>query len=315
MIRRSSSITPFDPVESRIGDRPDDRARLFSYYFASLLTGVCIFAIPLKDLLMMSLHSELYSYIPLIFLTSGYLLTSGRKEIFQNPAYSTGYGVLVLILSLGAGVVGLRSAVFLGPNDYLCVMAFSFWLFLVGTFILCFGMRTFTRAIFPLALLLFTIPMPALLLDKIVSSLQAASFASTSLIFHSLGFFPLEEGSVFKFPELAIEVARQCSGIRSSTALVILSLLSGNLFLRSSLNRFLLVIFSIFIAIFKNGVRIAALALGTIYIDPRIISGPIHEAGGIPVFMLGFAMLSTVVVVMRKLEKRTEKRQASPTTA
>jgi hypothetical protein len=27
----------------------------------------------------MSLHSELYSYIPLIFVTSCYLLVSGRK--------------------------------------------------------------------------------------------------------------------------------------------------------------------------------------------------------------------------------------------
>src|SRR5208283_5463536 len=137
------------------------------------------------------------------------------------PAWSFGYGASVLVLSLAAGVAGLKYAALLGPNDGLCVMAFSFWLFLIGTFMLFFGMRTFMKAIFPLALLLLTIPFPSLLLDKIVSFLQAASFTMTGLIFNVLGFFPLEQGFAFEFPGQTIEVARQCSGIHSSIALVI----------------------------------------------------------------------------------------------
>jgi exosortase len=280
------------------------RVRRFAYYFASLFIGICIFALPLKDLIAMSLHSELYSYIPLIFVTSCYLLVSGRKEIFGSPAWSFGYGASVLILSLAAGVAGRKYAALLGANDELCVMGFSFWLFLMGTFILFFGTRTFKKAIFPLALLLFTIPFPALLLDKIVGFLQAASFTVTGLIFNALGFFPIQEGFAFKFPELAIEVARECSGIRSSVALVIMGLLCGHLFLRSSLNRILLVVFAVMIAIFKNGVRIVGLTLGTIYVDPRILNSPLHRAGGIPVFIFAFALLSIVVLVMRRLEKR-----------
>ena len=176
------------------------RARRFAYYFASLFLGICIFALPLKDLIAMSLQSELYSYIPLIFVVSCYLLASGRKEIFDNPAWSFGYGPPVLILSLAAGVAGLKYAVLLGPNDGLCVMAFSFWLFLMGTFILFFGTRTLMKAIFPLALLLLTIPFPGLLLDKIVTFLQATSFTATGLIFNVLGFFPLEQGFRIQVP-------------------------------------------------------------------------------------------------------------------
>ena len=113
---------------------------------------------------------------------------------------------------------------------------------------------------------------------------------------------------MFKFPEITVEVARQCSGIRSSMALVILSLLCGHLFLRSSLNRILLVIFAVLIAIFKNGVRIVGLTLGAIYVDPRIMSGPVHRTAGVPVFILAFALLSIVVLVMNRLEKRTQKK-------
>jgi len=280
------------------------QARRFAYFFATVFVGICAFSVPLKALIIMSLQSELYSYIPLIFVVSCYLLAGGRKKIFDKPALSFGYGAVLLVLSLAAGVAGLKSAALLGANDGLCVMAFSFWLFLTGTFMLFFGTHTFKKAIFPLLLLLLTIPFPGLLLDKIVCFLQGASFTMTGLIFNVLGFFPLEQGFAFKFPEGTIEVATQCSGIRGSMALVILGLLCGHLFLRSNLNRILLVVFAVLIAIFKNGVRIAGLTLGGLYVDPRIMAGPLHKSGGILVFMLGFALLSVVVMGMRKLEKR-----------
>ena len=282
----------------------DRRARRFAYYFAAVFLGSCAFYVPLKALIAMSLQSELYSYIPLIFVVSCYLLASGRKKIFDKPALSFGYGAFLLIMCLAAGVAGLENGALLGANDWLCVMTFSFWLFLTGTFMLFFGTHTFIKAIFPLLLLLLTIPFPGLLLDKIVGFLQAASFTMTGLIFNALGYFPLAQGFAFKFPEGTIEVATQCSGIRSSMALIILSLLCGHLFLRSNLNRILLVIFAVLIAIFKNGVRIAGLTLGGLYVDPKILSGPLHRSGGILVFMLGFALLSVVIMVMKKLEKK-----------
>ncbi len=291
-------------VPPGINGRVNGRARRFAYYFASLFLGICIFASPLKDLIGLSLRSELYSYIPFVFAASCYVVARGRKEIFDNPAWSFGYGAFVLALSLAAGAAGLKYAALLGANDGLCVMGFSFWFFLMGTFILFFGARTFMKAIFPMALLLLTIPFPALLLDKIVGFLQTASFTVTGSIFNALGFFPLKEGFVFKFPEITIEVARQCSGIRSSMALVILGLLCGHFFLRSSLNRILLVVFAVLIAIFKNGVRIVGLTLGAIYVDPRILSSVLHKTGGVPVFILAFALLSIVILVMRRLEKR-----------
>ena len=90
-------------VVSRIKGHASDRARRFAYYFASLFLGICAFASPLKELIAMSLHSELYSYIPLIFATSCYFLVSGRKKIFDDPAWSFGYGALLLSFEPGCG--------------------------------------------------------------------------------------------------------------------------------------------------------------------------------------------------------------------
>ncbi len=313
MIRDNKSAAPLKIFSdgSEIGGRVNARSGRFACYFASLFLGIGIFAWPLKELITMSWHSELYSFIPLIFVTSGYLLASSRKEIFDEPAWCFSYGVLVLIFSAAAGVAGLEKAAVLEPNDYLCIITFSFWLFLIGTFILFFGRLTFKKAIFPLTILLFIIPFPELVLNKIVGLLQVASYSVTGWIFNGLGFFPLEQGFTFKFPEITVEVARQCSGIRSGISLIIVSILCGNLFLRSSLNRILLVIFSVPIAIFKNGVRIVGLTLSTIYVDHRVISSNFHRKGGYPVFILALSMLMAIVTLMRKLEKRRMKKEAS----
>ena len=190
--------------------------------------------------------------------------------------------------SLAVGLVGLKSASAFQLNDYLCVMMFSFWLFVLGSFVLFFGKLSLRKAIFPLGLLLFSIPFPNVVLDRIIDFLQITSFKLTASMFNALGFFPIVQGFQFKFPEITIEVARQCSGIRSCAALVILSLLCGHLFLHSKLNRVLLTILAVPIAIFKNGVRIVCLTLGAIYVDPRIMSGEVHGKGRIPRFCPGF---------------------------
>jgi exosortase len=292
------------PADSRFEAFSNGRRRWFAYYFASLLVGVCLFASPLKELLAMSMRSELYDYIPLMFAISGYLLIKERREIFGQVARSPGQGIPVLIVSLAAAGAGLRYGEVLRPEDYLCIMSFSFWLYLMGTFLLFFGPRAFAKATFPLGMLLFTVPLPALLLDKLVEVLQRGSYISASWIFHALGLAPLEHGFLFAFPQITIEVAKQCSGIHSCTALVIMALLCGRYYLRSRINRLLLAICAALIATFKNGVRIAALTLAAIYIDPHILETAWHRNGGIRIFGLGLGLLLLVLLAMRKLEKR-----------
>jgi exosortase len=294
------------PVASPSDALSNAGRRRFAYYLAALLIGLCLFALPLKDLLAMSIRSELYDYIPLMFPLSVYLLFKERGEIFENPGWSFIYGAPVLILSLAAGVAGLKYMAVLKPEDYLSIMSFSFWLFLMGTFLLFFGTRAFLRASFPLFMLLFTIPLPATVLDQAVELLRVGSYLTAKAIFHALGLVPIEHGFSFAFPEISIEVAKECSGIHSCTALVILALLCGRYYLRSKVNRFLLAICAALVATFKNGVRIAALTLAAIYIDPNILSTKWHRDGGVIIFGLGVGLLALILFAMIKLEKRTK---------
>ncbi|MGC8495152.1 MAG: exosortase/archaeosortase family protein [Syntrophobacteraceae bacterium] len=271
-------------------------------YFVALVVGIGLFFLPLKALFQMSFKSELYDYIPWMFPLCGYLLVSERRQIFTRTDWSLGWGAPVLLLSLAVGAAGLKLG--LGHEDYLCVLSFSFWLFLMGTFLLFFGPGAFRKASFPLFMLLFTVPLPARVLSETVGLLREGSYLSASWLFHLTGLVPIERGFSFTFPEISIEVARECSGIHACTAMVILALLSGRYFLRSKINRTLLAILAVPIATFKNGVRIYALTLAAIYIDPNILSTYWHRDGGVIIFSLGAGILVLVLLGMRKLEKR-----------
>jgi exosortase len=287
------------------GPHDGDRRR-FAYYFGALCMGTAIFFLPLRELIAMSLHSELYNFIPAIFLISAYLAASERKRIFSHTRYDFCYGTCVLVFSIAAGAAGLKYGGGISSEDYLCVMSFSFWLYLVGIFIIFFGVGALAEALFPLGLLLFAVPIPSIFRDKFTVLLQTGSYLVAGRIFHALGFFPGEQGFTFTFPEISIKVARECSGIHSCVVLVILSLLAGRFLLRSKLSRIILVASAVLIATIKNGARIVALTLAAIYVDPDILSTFWHRDGGFLIFGFAFAGLMLVVLLMRKLERRKQ---------
>ena len=76
----------------------------------------------------------------------------------------------------------------------------------------------------------------------------------------------------FALPALAIEVAEECSGIRSSLALLITGLLAGHMLLRTPWTRTALMAAIVPIAIMKNAVRIVVLTLRSTYVDRGFIT-------------------------------------------
>ena len=69
MMHENKGTTPLDvfPAVPLIEGHANNCSRRFTYYFASLFLGICAFSLPLKELIAMSLQSELYSHIPLMY--------------------------------------------------------------------------------------------------------------------------------------------------------------------------------------------------------------------------------------------------------
>ena len=100
------------------------------------------------------------------------------------------------------------------------------------------------------------IPIPTLVLDNIVLALQKGSSQVTYVLFKLLGVPVFMQAlSRFSLPGVEIEIAKECSGIRSSLALFITGILASHVFLRSGWRMIVLSLSMIPLAIFKNAVR------------------------------------------------------------
>ena len=265
--------------------------------------GAAFFFSPVVHLLRMSFHSELYSHIPLIPLISLFILFFRRKKILGDITWGWAGAVL-----LALGSIALLNANRIGGidnNDYLSMVMSGAVLWFIGSFVLAYGGKAFKEAMFPLLFLVFVIPIPEFILQPLLDLLLIGSAYSSELIFSLTGVPVYREGFLFALPGVTIQVAEQCSGIRSSIALIITSVLAGYLFLKSGWSRLILVLSFFPITVFKNGMRIVTLSLLASYVDMRFITGSwLHKSGGIPFFAMGLALMAPVLWVLMKTEER-----------
>ncbi|MCL5966419.1 MAG: exosortase [Deltaproteobacteria bacterium] len=262
---------------------------------------------PMKLLLRLSSGNELYSHIFLIPLVSAYLIYSGRGSIFKGGAIEFGPGGAVIAAGILLLLLGSGREAQLGRNDYLSLMVLAALVCWVGGFLLFFGIGAVRAAAFPLAFLLFMIPVPGLIMERFIALLQYCSAEISYLLLKLTGVPLYREGFVFQLPGLSVEVAKQCGGIRSSLSLLITGILASHLFLRTWRSKLILLLAILPITIFKNAVRIVTLTLLGAYVDKRILASDLHRSGGIPFFVVALTMLGVVLWLLRRGEQRGAK--------
>lgn len=289
------------------GDMP--RRTVFFAAFNALL--IALYMPELKAAFGAGLKSELYSHIMAVPAVSAYFLFGERKRIFSGPSYGYGAGLGLMITALCVHIFGANLGIARATNDFLSITAISAVLFWYGGFVFFYGAGSFAAARFPLYFLLFAIPLPEALMEWFIELLRAGSAGSAWAIL-SLSGMPVErDGFFFLLPGMSIEVASECSGIRSGIALVITSVIAGRLYLSSWAGRFALAAVSVPVAVFKNGVRIAVLTWLGFYVDEGVLQGPLHSRGGIPFFILALLMMAVIVYLFRRAERRLNNRSGA----
>jgi exosortase len=268
------------------------------------LVMLAMFYHPLKELMGLLFKSELYSHIILIPIVSGYFIYLKRRIIFSDLEYSYRSGITVITIGMILYFIGTEQAIKLNQNDSLALMIFSAITLLIGGVLVFYGIKSFRFAVFPLLFLFFLTPIPTIMVEKLILLLQMGSTEATYGFFKLTGVPVLREGFTFHLPGMSIEVAKQCSGIRSSIALFITSIIAGQLFLQTGWKKVVLALSIFPITIFKNGLRIVTLSLLGTYVDPRILGSELHKSGGIPFFFVALMLLAPVLFLLRKTEKK-----------
>jgi exosortase len=220
-------------------------------------------------------------FVPLF---SAYLLWQRRARLTSLSLRPSWWGMLGLTLGLGVLVVGQWGAdIFLPRLSLLIVPASLIVLFL--------GWNFFRAILFPWALLLLMIPIPAIVFNKITFPLQllASRIASTTLSW--MGVPVLRAGNVIILAAMRLEVAEACSGIRSLMSLMTLAIIYAYLLERRIWVRVVLALASIPFAVAANSVRIIGTGLLVQYWDPDKAEGYFHASWGLLIFVISLLML------------------------
>jgi exosortase C (VPDSG-CTERM-specific) len=196
-------------------------------------------------------------------------------------------------------------------NDRLALLTLSFLCCLGAGGFFFFGRTWMRAAAFPLAYLIFMVPMPDAMADALETASKYASTEVANVLFHLSGTPFLRAGLFFQLPNITIEVAQECSGIRSSWVLLMTSILAGNLFLKTPWRRFALVAFVIPLGILRNGFRILVIGLLCVNVGPQMIHSLIHRRGGPVFFVLSLIPLLLLLWWLRKGETRSRGRVKS----
>jgi exosortase len=266
----------------------------------------------LVDLITFSFRNAHSSHIILVPFVSATLIYLNRREIFSRVQYSVPAGAIVMTAGLAFFIAGRIVSEGLNRTDYLALMSSSVVVLWLGGFLLFYGAAAFRAALFPLLFLFLMIPIPSPLLERLILVLQKGSTEAVAVLFRLTGTDVYREEFVFVLPGLAIQVAKECSGIRSSIALFITSLLAAHLFLHTGWKKLVLILAALPISMFKNAVRIVTISLLAARVDQRIATSSLHEEGGIPFFLLALAMLAPILLVLRQSEKQARDRRDAP---
>jgi len=271
---------------------------LFSVW---IVVSSVLFAKPLIALVRLSLTNDNASHLILIpFLTAG-LLFIERRTIFNNLSFDPGGGIflfLSVIIAISVRWAGDK----LIPDLRLTSNVVAVILLWIAGFAFSFGKAAVKSAHFSLLFLFLTVPLPNFLLERVISLLQSGSAEIADVLFNLTGVPVLREGLVFHLPGVNIEVARECSAIRSTMALFILALPVVHYGLHSLWKKLFFLTCAFFMMVLKNGIRIVTLSLLAVYVDPNFLFGTLHRDGGIVFFLLGLLLLLPVLLLLQRGE-------------
>lgn len=298
----NSETKSFDIDSFPVGAPRASQVRVMAFVLACAMPLVLAWS-SIRVLTALIWSDETFSQIPIIPLVSAFLVWSERKRFLANACYSWLLGTAFIVpglLIVGAARLNLLES---DPHNQACLLVAGVVLTWIGAFALFFGARAFRDALFPLLFLVFMIPIPEPLLSKTIYLLQAGSAAVAEWFFRLADVPYLRRGFVFFLPKIAIRVAEECSGIRSSLALLITTVLAAYLFLKTAWKRLLLCALVIPLAIFKNGLRIMTLSTLAIYVDPGFLYGKLHHRGGIVFFMIALVPMILLLLFLQKSER------------
>ncbi len=229
-------------------------------------------------------------FVPLVAI---FIAWQRREQILALEAKPAWWGLGVMAWGALQGYLGT-----LGAELYL--QRTSFLVTLVGLLLVAGGTRLVRELAFPLLLLPFMIPIPAVIYNQITFPLQLLASQVAETVLGWFGIPVLRDGNILELASQKLSVAEACSGIRSLLSLTFLSLVYAYFFDKRVWMRWVLLILTVPIAIIANSGRVTITGMLS-EVNPELARGFFHSLEGWIIFMIALAMLLATHVILSRV--------------
>ena len=175
---------------------------------------------------------------------------------------------------------------------------------LMALIVFAAGVRQLLHWWLPAALLLLSVPIPAVLLNSVALPLQLKASAMGAQLLEWRQVPVALAGNVIHLPGRSLFVTEACSGLRSITALLSLGVLIGGIWLRGPWSRGLLVAAALPVAMVLNGIRVFLTGFLVYYVNPSLGDGFMHYTQGWALFVVAFTVLAVLAWLIAHVEHR-----------
>ena len=254
---------------------------------------------------------ENYSHgllVPFVMVYIIWIDFENLKSIPKNASFWLGGSVILFSLAmLLAGTLGAE----------LFIQRISFVLMLLGIVVYFFGANLLRFLIVPFLLLLFAIPIPQIIFNKIAFPLQ---IWASQLAIWGIRLFEvpsIRKGNVIEMlPQgatqiVALEVVEACSGIRSLMTLVTLGLVLWYFTRENSrfdwLRAVVFMLSAIPIAILTNAGRVTGTGVLTYYYGKQAADGFAHDISGWLVYLVALVLLLGLNFILKRFQPKAGK--------
>lgn len=241
--------------------------------------------------------SEEYNHGPLIPIIAVYLLWLRAKEMSAANLRASWLGVAGVLLAIGVLLLGTLSAVF----------TISQYGMLIGIGALAMaatGPRGLKWLWVPLVYLVFMVPLPQFIENRLTAGLQLISSDLGVAVIRAAGYSVYLEGNVIDLGNYKLQVAEACSGMRYLFPLMSFGFLCAVLFRGRWWQRAIILVSTVPITILMNSFRIGVIGILVNNFGIEQAEGFIHDFEGWVVFMACVAILFLEIWFFSRLEKR-----------
>jgi exosortase len=263
-----------------------------------ILSGLVLllYASVLKNLVLQWWSDPDYGHGFFVPLFSGYIVWRQRQRWMKIEIKPSNFGLLVIL-----GAVGLLLLGSLGAE--LFTTRFSLLVLLAGMILFLAGWKFLRAVAFPLAFLLFMIPLPQLVYNQITFPLQLVASRFATFWLELVHVPVLRDGNVLVLSNYSLEVAEACSGIRSLLTLISLAVSFGYLLEPRLWIRLVLVALMVPSAIVSNAIRIMGAGMMAHRFGPAAAEGFLHEFSGWAIFLVSLVLLFAFHWILRHISK------------